>query len=504
MAERWKGWWKMTRKEFSAVMLAAGVVMGLLAGDGAWAVLTYQISTIEMSGEWHYGYPGALSTRRFDISVVDYGGPGFTCENPDEVLVDTEGYVGAGEADRSYDLAAPEPPRLVDASDGLYSDKVLVQWTAVSESSEYRVYRAELMPGPRVPLCEWLARRSFSDSTAEQGKTYYYWVRTKDSAGVSHFGRPDQGWVPAASGTNMVSIPAGEFEMGDHDDEMYWSLPVHTVYVDSFYMSKYQVTNQRYCDYLNSGLSQGLIEVRDGVVYASGGGTDPYCDMHSCNDDSQIDYSDGAFTVRAKDDIDMLDHPMVQVSWYGSAAYCNWMSQQDGYEQCYDPGAWDCDFTKKGYRLATEAEREYAARGGEHDPYYAYPWGDDMDGSKANYLDSGDRYETGDYPWTTPVGYYDGNQIPAGEDMANGYGLYDMTGNVWEWCNDWYSSSYYASRPTRDVNPTGPTGGLYRVLRSCGWGGADNYGYCRVSNRLYAAPSERHSDGGFRLVLDLE
>ena len=80
----------------------------------------------------------------------------------------------------------------------------------------------------------------------------------------------------------------------------------------------------------------------------------------------------------------------------------------------------------------------------------------------ANYYPSGDPYETGAEPWTTPVGYYDGGQTPAGTDMANGYGLYDVVGNVWEWCNDWYDESYYSTSP--ENNPKGPASGSYRVV----------------------------------------
>ena len=138
---------------------------------------------------------------------------------------------------------------------------------------------------------------------------------------------------------------------------------------------------------------------------------------------------------------------MVEVSWYGSAAYGNWRSTQDGRDPSYNLSTWECNFDANGYRLPTEAEWEYAARGGEHDPYYRYPWGDTIDGSMANYRESGDPYETGPYPWTTPVGHYDGNQTPPGVDMGNGYGLYDVAGNVYERCNDWYSSTYYGSSP---------------------------------------------------------
>ena len=100
--------------------------------------------------------------------------------------------------------------------------------------------------------------------------------------------------------------------------------------------------------------------------------------------------------MNIKDGItDMSDHPMVMVSWYGCVSYCNWKSQQEGLESCYDTNDPNrvCDFTKNGFRLATESEWEYAARGGSNSPYYRYPWGDTIDGSMSNYGASGDTYE---------------------------------------------------------------------------------------------------------------
>ena len=145
--------------------------------------------------------------------------------------------------------------------------------------------------------------------------------------------------------------------------------------------------------------------------------------------------------------------------------------------------------------IFTEAEWEYAARGGNHSPYYRYPWGNSRDGSMANFFPSRDPYETGAYPWTTPVDYYDGNQIPAGTDMANGYGLYDMSGNVMEWCNDWYGS-YSSSSQT---NPTGPVSGFMRVLRGGSWG---NSGYHRrVACREAFTPTSRYETVGFRVCV---
>ena len=299
----------------------------------------------------------------------------------------------------------------------------------------------------------------------------------------------------AAQPPGMVLIPGGEFEMGRHvgsgdSDE----LPLHDVYVDSFYMDIYEVTNSAYCTYLNSANSQGLIEVRDGGVVYPMGGSDPYCDTHEYGDHhSRIHWDGDTFTITA----DKEDHPMLQVSWYGAAAYANWRSAQDGRDLCYNLSTWECDFDANGYRLPTEAEWEYACRGGEHEPYYRYPWGDDLDGSMANYWMSGDPYETGDQPWTTPVGYYDGGQTPPGSDMANGYGLYDVVGNVWEWCNDWYGETYYDSSPYD--NPQGPASGTDRVVRGNCWGAGPSQARC--ADRGAAPPNTRYFNDGFRLAL---
>ena len=194
----------------------------------------------------------------------------------------------------------------------------------------------------------------------------------------------------------------------------------------------------------------------------------------------------------------MSNDPMVEVSWYGAAAYCNWRSQQGGKEQCYNLSTWACDFGKHGYRLATEAEWEYAARGGLAGR--RFPWGDTITHSQANYYSSNSySYDISPtegfhpawddiYPYTSPVGSF----------PVTGYGLYDMAGNVWEWCNDWYSGSYYSSSPTN--NPTGPITGTYRVIRGGYWG--LNASGCRVASRYGYTPVTRVNDIGFRCVLD--
>jgi len=301
---------------------------------------------------------------------------------------------------------------------------------------------------------------------------------------------------------DMVYIPYGGFEMGDHFDEGGSDeLPLHAVLLDAFFMSKFEITNKQYCDFLNSA----DVKVDGGIVYASSDSSNsyPYCDTHSYESPSQIDYSGGVFSVRFKGGRDMSNDPMVEVSWYGAVAYCNWRSQQEGYQQCYDPcdPNWPCDFSKSGYRLPTEAEWEYAARGGLSGR--RFPWGDTISHSQANYYADPCSYSydvsptsgyhptwnEGKRPYTSPVGSF----------SANGFGLYDMTGNIWDWCNDWYDSDYYDTSPYN--NPTGPASGSYRVLRGGSW---SLYAFlCRVAYRRANDPDyPRRSTYGFRVVLD--
>ncbi|MBI3987106.1 MAG: SUMF1/EgtB/PvdO family nonheme iron enzyme [Lentisphaerae bacterium] len=282
----------------------------------------------------------------------------------------------------------------------------------------------------------------------------------------------------------MTLINAGPFVMGSKQFEFHdydHDIPVHTATTDAIYMDVYEVTAARWEEVRTWAIPRGYSDLRKGLAgYAP-------------------DQTIGS------------NHPVVNVSWYDCVKWCNARSEKEGLSPFYYAdasqlniyrtglftGGVEClDRSANGYRLPTETEWEKACRGKMTG--YNYPWGDSIDGAKANYQGSGDPFDDG----TTPAGYYDGRQIINGErsphDMANGYGLYDMAGNVYEWCWDWYG----AVPPESAVNPLGPPRGKYRILRGGCWKSAMT-GCLSCSYRYYLAPHGDGNTAGFRCVRGL-
>jgi len=315
----------------------------------------------------------------------------------------------------------------------------------------------------------------------------------------------------------MVYVPAGEFEMGDpwsegDDDER----PVHTVYLSPYHIDAFEVTNQQYADALNWAYAQeGLITVTNNVVYQYGSGTsNAYCDTTASSLYSRITWDGSIFGVVSGKE----DHPMVRVNWYGAAAFCNWRSAMESKPLCYDQSTWTCDFGVAGYRLPTEAEWEKASAWDPvQDRHFRFSEHSDgcgfncLDGHRANFYSSGSPFAfVEDPPWTTPVGFYNGELHyradfgwPGGRTSyqtqiaRSYYGCYDMSGNVWEWCNDWYDSGHYDS--SLYSNPQGPGDGTVRVLRGGGWFSVPSD--CRSAYRDGKLPGYRYYSYGFRCAL---
>jgi len=232
----------------------------------------------------------------------------------------------------------------------------------------------------------------------------------------------------------MVAIPAGSFNMGRmtlmaESDET----PLHMVNLDAFWISRTEITQDQY---------QALMGVNPS--YFKGYGS----------------------------------RPVEQVSWYDAVKYCNKLSETAGLQPCYNIQTWECDYSKYGVRLPTEAEWEYACRAGTTTMFYT--------GDSRSEQDLTGWYRFNSNSTTHPVG----------QKKPNDWGLYDMYGNVYEWCNDWYHGKYYAKSP--NDNPTGPESGSSRVVRGGSWSSEDE---CRSSYRGRNSPDLTIRSLGFRVCM---
>lgn len=245
---------------------------------------------------------------------------------------------------------------------------------------------------------------------------------------------PDLGTIHES----MVYVEGGSFLMGSNDgypDE----LPIHEVTLTSFWIGEFQITK----DLWMKTMAIDPSKIKDGNL------------------------------------------PMDQISWLQAVEYCNQRSIHEDLTPCYTitRDSVYCDWTANGYRLPTEAEWEYAARGGNKSAGFIYSGSNDRDS----------------------VAWHDGNSQnkshPVGSKKANELGIYDMSGNLFEWCWDWYDKDYYKNSPK--LNPRGPENGTHRILRGGSW--FHFYLFCRVSFRnYYYTPYYWNSDVGFRVARSVQ
>ncbi len=328
-----------------------------------------------------------------------------------------------------------------------------------------------------VPL-PWQNTRTLqlSNVTADHGGEYFVRIRagaeTRDSDVIKLTVGSNAEELPPPG---MSLIPAGSFQMGDSFNDWIVSpieRPVHTVFVSAFYMDQHEVTKALWDKVELWSKERGYAFSNQGAARAP-------------------------------------DHPVQTVSWYDVVKWCNARSEMEGLAPAYYTDAALTQVYKTeelapfvkwnvGYRLPTEAEWEKAARGGANGQRFPWVESDTITHDQANYYSNSafpydisrtrglhPKYENGDF--TSPIGSF----------QANGYGLYDMAGNVWEWCWDW--QDWYTSDSQTD--PRGPATGTYRVVRGGGW--YREAIYSRVAFRGNGAPDFRGGGSGFRSVLSV-
>lgn len=298
---------------------------------------------------------------------------------------------------------------------------------------------------------------------------------------------------------DMVTIPAGSFLMGNSGsarDQSFsgYEEPRHEVTINySFQMGRYEVTNAQYAEVLNwakvrgylSGYSGGVVRYDgQGLLYFSG----PVC---------YINYSGSQFHVEARNGESLRNHPVSKVTWYGAVSFCNWASEREGLSVCYDLSDWELTNPHSGgYRLPSESEWEYACRGSSLNPnrYAPFSFGDDVsltDLSSCQFSSLFNQYVV----W---CGNDDGWTEAVGSKLPNDYGLHDMHGNLFEWCQDWWRFDYDEAPQDGSAWSVQLPSDPLRVLR----GGCYStfVGNCRSAHRHFAPPPQAGYAFGFRVA----
>ncbi|MDR3334599.1 MAG: SUMF1/EgtB/PvdO family nonheme iron enzyme [Treponema sp.] len=380
-------------------------------------------------------------------------------------------------------VMAPQTPRNVRAGTP-GTDRVTLTWDSAGSGVSYKVYYNTQNDPARASTLGDLATGTSMDVTGmASGTTYYFWVSSVQG-GEESGKSPVVTILTAAVRPNvpsdMVKINGGTFMMGSpaseaslFDDEVQ-----HRVTVFSFYMGKYEVTVGEFRQFVNATGYKTTAETSGGGYVWTGSAWETKADAN---------WKNPYFTQSD-------NHPVVLMSWYDVVNYCNWRSQRESLTSVYTINGTNVTWNRNanGYRLPTEAEWEYACRAGTTTAYNSGATAESLVG-KANVADLTAKEKN---PNWTIVNIRDGyvNTAPVGSFASNSWGLYDMHGNVWEWCWDWYGS--YSSGAQTD--PLGASSGTNRVGRGGSW--TSNGQDLRSASRGSSTPSYRYYYLGFRLA----
>lgn len=291
----------------------------------------------------------------------------------------------------------------------------------------------------------------------------------------------------------FISLTSGVFEMGAGSDELGAEMdefPLHDVTISSdFCIQSSEVSNQHFLHMAKWAVDSGFATVTSASIRDAINGSS--VELLHMNDLGEIGFDEtvGFYWLDLGNNRFHPDNPIKVVTWYGAAAYCDWLNLMSGLPLSYDHTTWNLQsediHTTIGFRLPTEAEWEYACRSGTQSAF-----------ATGSMTSTGCNID----PVLVEIGWYCGNSdawtYPIRQLISNAWGLFDMHGNVWEWCADWYSPDYYENSPGE--NPMGPTSGTQRVAR----GGSFNSGVqgCRSASRSSTDPSNVNSSIGFRPV----